>query len=70
MLTYGDGISDVNITKLLEFHISHGKIGTMTIIRPPGRFGELELVLILKYYISKKTKDLKRLDKRRFFCIQ
>ena len=43
LLSYGDGISDVNITKLLEFHISHGKIGTMTIIRPPGRFGELEV---------------------------
>lgn len=43
MLTYGDGLSDVNITKLLNYHKSHGKIGTMTIIRPPGRFGELEL---------------------------
>jgi glucose-1-phosphate cytidylyltransferase len=43
MLTYGDGLSDVDITKLLNFHKSHGKIGTMTIIRPPGRFGELEL---------------------------
>ena len=43
MLTYGDGLSDVNITHLLDFHKSHGKIGTMTIIRPPGRFGELEL---------------------------
>lgn len=43
MLTYGDGLSDVNIKNLLEFHKSHGKIGTMTIIRPPGRFGELEL---------------------------
>ena len=43
MLTYGDGLSDVNITQLLDFHKSHGKIGTMTIIRPPGRFGELEL---------------------------
>lgn len=43
MLTYGDGLSDVNINHLLEFHKSHGKIGTMTIIRPPGRFGELEL---------------------------
>ena len=43
MLTYGDGLSDVNISHLLEFHKSHGKIGTMTIIRPPGRFGELEL---------------------------
>jgi glucose-1-phosphate cytidylyltransferase len=43
MLTYGDGLSDVNITKLLNFHKKHGKIATMTIIRPPGRFGELEL---------------------------
>lgn len=43
MLTYGDGLSDVNIKNLLNFHKSHGKIGTMTIIRPPGRFGEIEL---------------------------
>ena len=43
MLTYGDGLSDVNIKDLLNFHKSHGKIGTMTIIRPPGRFGEIEL---------------------------
>ena len=43
MLTYGDGLSDVNIKNLLEFHKSHGKIATMTIIRPPGRFGELDL---------------------------
>ena len=43
MLTYGDGLSDVNIKDVLNFHKSHGKIGTMTIIRPPGRFGEIEL---------------------------
>ena len=43
MLTYGDGLSDININKLLNFHKKHGKIATMTIIRPPGRFGELEL---------------------------
>jgi glucose-1-phosphate cytidylyltransferase len=43
MLTYGDGLSDIDIKNLLEFHKNHGKIGTMTIIRPPGRFGELEL---------------------------
>ena len=43
MMTYGDGLSDININHLLDFHKSHGKIGTMTIIRPPGRFGELEL---------------------------
>ena len=41
MLTYGDGVSDVNIKKLLEFHRSHGKMLTLTGVRPPSRFGEL-----------------------------
>jgi len=41
MLTYGDGVSDVNIEKLLKFHKSHGKILTVTGVRPPGRFGEM-----------------------------
>jgi len=43
MLTYGDGVSDVNIQKLLEFHNSHGKIGTMTAVKPEGRFGVLDI---------------------------
>jgi glucose-1-phosphate cytidylyltransferase len=43
MLTYGDGVSDVNIPALLEFHKRHGKIMTLSGMRPPGRFGELEL---------------------------
>ncbi len=42
-LTYGDGLGDINLTKLLEFHRKHGKIGTVTGVRPPGRFGELEV---------------------------
>ena len=41
MLTYGDGVSDVNISELLKFHHSHGKIATLTAVRPPVRFGEL-----------------------------
>jgi glucose-1-phosphate cytidylyltransferase len=41
MLTYGDGVADVNIKELLEFHRSHGKILTLTGVRPPSRFGEL-----------------------------
>ena len=41
MLTYGDGVSDVNISGLLKFHHSHGKIATLTAVRPPVRFGEL-----------------------------
>lgn len=41
MLTYGDGLGDVDLDKLLRFHKSHGKILTVTGVRPPGRFGEL-----------------------------
>lgn len=41
MLTYGDGVSDVNIQELVEFHGQHGKIGTVTGVYPPSPFGEL-----------------------------
>ena len=41
MLTYGDGVSNIDISKLLQFHKSHGKIATVTAVRPPVRFGEL-----------------------------
>ncbi len=43
MLTYGDGLSNINIKSLLEFHNNHNKMVTMTAVRPPARFGELEL---------------------------
>ncbi len=43
LLTYGDGLSNVNINSLLEFHRSHGKIGTVTGVHPPSRFGELSI---------------------------
>jgi len=42
-LTYGDGLADVNLDKLVEFHNSHGCIGTVTAVRPPSRFGELSI---------------------------
>ncbi len=41
--TYGDGVSDINIQKLIEFHQSHGKLATVTAIQPPGRYGALNL---------------------------
>ncbi len=41
MLTYGDGVADINIKELLSFHLSHKKIGTLTGVRPHSRFGEL-----------------------------
>lgn len=42
-LTYGDGLGQIDIPRLLQFHKSHGKIGTITGVRPPGRFGELQV---------------------------
>jgi glucose-1-phosphate cytidylyltransferase len=42
MLTYGDGVGDIDMKKLLDFHNAHGKILTVTGVRPPGRFGELQ----------------------------
>lgn len=43
MLTYGDGVSDVNIAKLVTFHKSHGKLATITTTRPAGRFGAIKI---------------------------
>lgn len=41
MLTYGDGVGNIDIDKLIAFHIAHGKLLTVTGVRPPGRFGEM-----------------------------
>jgi glucose-1-phosphate cytidylyltransferase len=41
MMTYGDGVSNVNIPALVDFHLSHGKLATMTAVRPPARFGHI-----------------------------
>ena len=52
MLTYGDGVADVNIKELLNFHESHGKLATLTSVQLPGRFGNIETNqdgLVLKF---------------------
>ncbi len=41
--TYGDGVSDVDLTRLVQYHKDHGKLATMTATYPPGRFGALEI---------------------------
>jgi glucose-1-phosphate cytidylyltransferase len=41
MLTWGDGVADIEIPKLLEFHRAHGKLATVTAVRPPARFGAI-----------------------------
>lgn len=42
MLTYGDGVTDIDINKLIEFHKDHGKLATVTAVQPPGRFGNIK----------------------------
>jgi glucose-1-phosphate cytidylyltransferase len=43
MLTYGDGVADIELDCLLAFHRRHGKLATVTAVRPPGRFGTMQL---------------------------
>jgi glucose-1-phosphate cytidylyltransferase len=43
MLTYGDGLGNVNIKNLIDFHKSHGKVATITTVRPTSRYGILDL---------------------------
>jgi len=59
MLTYGDGISDVPIDKLVEFHRQHGKICTMTAVKPEGRFGILDIEdTTIKSFREKSRNDV------------
>jgi glucose-1-phosphate cytidylyltransferase len=43
LLTWGDGVSNIDLDKLVAFHKSHGKLATMTAVRPPARYGHIEL---------------------------
>ena len=42
-LTYGDGVGSIDITALLKFHHSHGRLASMTAVQPPGRFGAIKI---------------------------
>ena len=43
LLTYGDGVADIDILKLVDFHKRHGKLATVTAVQTPGRFGSLDM---------------------------
>lgn len=55
-LTYGDGLSNVNIKNLLEFHRKNKKLVTLTAVRPPARFGALKLKRNLVSYFKEKSR--------------
>lgn len=67
--TYGDGVSDINITKLIEFHNSHGKDATLTSVYPPGRFGVLEIEGSQIFQFSEKPKGDGALINGGFFVL-
>ena len=56
LLTYGDGLSDLDLNKLVNFHIKHKKIATVTAVRPPARFGAIKLKGNLVKYFKEKSK--------------
>ena len=55
-LTYGDGLSDINITKLLRFHKKNKKLATVTAVRPPARFGALKIKGNSVSYFKEKSR--------------
>jgi glucose-1-phosphate cytidylyltransferase len=54
MMTYGDGVADIDVRSLLAFHRRHGRLATLTAVRPPARFGALELAGDLVERFSEK----------------
>ena len=61
MLTYGDGLSNVNLKKLLQKHIKSKKIATVTAVRPPARFGEVIIKSNRVVEFSEKRQSKKKI---------
>lgn len=67
MLTYGDGVANINLNELLVYHNSHGRIGTVTGVRPPSRFGELLVEQNQAIFFSEKPQTSAGLINGGFF---
>jgi len=60
MMTYGDGVADVDLSALLAFHEAQGKLATVTAVQPPGRFGALDLADdedVVRSFVEKPSGD-------------
>lgn len=59
MVTYGDGLADIDVTDLVRFHRSHGRIATVTVVRPPSRFGVVSVDEsgMVRHFAEKPTLD-------------
>ena len=67
--TYGDGVSNINISKLIQFHKKHGKDATLTAVYPPGRFGALDIVDDQIKLFTEKPKGDRSLINGGFFVL-
>ena len=67
--TYGDGVGDIDITELLKFHKSHGRLATMTAVSPPGRFGAVEIQGDLVTAFREKPEDARTWINGGFFVL-
>ena len=56
LLTYGDGVSDIDLNKLVKFHFKNKKIATLSAVRPPARFGAIKLKKNVVSYFKEKSK--------------
>ena len=70
LVTYGDGVADINIKELVDFHKSHGKLATLTGVRPPSKFGELQCAGESVLSFSEKPLGGQGLVNGGFFCFQ
>ena len=70
MLTWGDGVSDVNLDELLKFHKSHGKLATLTAVRPTARFGHLTLESNMVTEFSEKPQTSEGWINGAFFVLE
>ncbi|MDB4926312.1 glucose-1-phosphate cytidylyltransferase [Mucilaginibacter sp.] len=70
MLTYGDGVSDINIKNLLSYHEGHGRLCTVTSVQPSGRFGALDLAtdMSVKSFLEKPKGDGSWINGGYFVC--
>jgi glucose-1-phosphate cytidylyltransferase len=72
MLTYGDGVSNIDIKELVRFHKTHGKLATITAVTPPGRFGNLRLVegTKVKSFVEKPQGESAGFNNGGFFVLE
>ena len=70
MLTWGDGVADVNLDELLAFHRSHGKLATLTAVRPPARFGHLVFRGDMVSQFSEKPQTMEGWINGAFFVLE